>query len=96
MTGQKITHAATDRTAKHGKRISLREYLKSALFLAAIYTLIINQANNVRPEGKIFEEDAIYKQDVSNTQTRDRQFILPSVVYSGIRIIFYPSHLLWK
>jgi hypothetical protein len=93
---EKSTNAAANPSIATKKRIPYREYLKSILFLAAIYTLIINQVINERPEGKIIEEESIYKQDVSNTETRDRQIVLPSIVYSGIRIIFYPSHLLWK
>jgi hypothetical protein len=70
--------------------------MKSILFLAAIYTLIINQVNNEKTDAKFPTKKTTYQLDVVKTETKERQFVLPSVVYSGIRIIFYPSHLLWK
>ncbi len=96
MVNKKFTNAATDGTAKPGKRISLREYGKSVLFLAAIYTLIINQANNEKPDIGVFQNETVYQENVSKTETSNRQIFFPSIVYSGIKVLFYPSNLLWK
>ncbi len=93
ITTQEITNAATEKTTKPVRKISLKEYLKSIVFLAAIYSLIINQAQQDKAEN--VEKETIYQRN-QQAETRDRQMVLPSLVYSGMTIIFYPTHLLWK
>ena len=98
MTSPEINAAASEQTTKTDakptlqKRKFLKEYMKSALFLAAIYTLIINKAQDENAAVR----ETYYQQDNTSAKKRDRENLLPSMIYSGIKIIFYPTHVLWK
>lgn len=96
MTREENTHTAIKEPVRTKKRITLKEYLKSILFLAAVYTLILNKAldSDSNSTGPAVETSYIHQSFVA--ETKNRQFVLPSWIYSAVSISFYPTQLIWK
>lgn len=78
------------------KRITLKEYIKSILFLAAVYTLILNKALDKNSKEPVLDNEVTFTQKSFVAETRNRQFVLPSWIYSAMSISFYPTQLIWK
>ena len=89
-----ITNPATVETVAPviKKKITIKEYVKSFLFLAAIYSLIINQVQHDKADNR----STIKKVSRENiTEKKINKQDIFSLFYSGTSIILYPGQT-WK
>ena len=77
------------------KKIPIKEYVKSLLFLTAIYSLIINQVQHDRTDNRSTIKKVNNQQNNITEKKSDKQSKLLSLFYSGTSIILYPTHA-WK
>jgi hypothetical protein len=92
-----ITNPAPVETVKPAlkKKIAIKEYVKSFLFLTAIYSLIINQVQHDKTDNRSTIKKMNYQQGNITEKKPGKQDLLFSLFYSGTSIILYPSHA-WK
>lgn len=75
------------------KKITIKEYIKSFVFLAAIYSLIINQVQHDKGDNRSTTKK-INQQEIFAEKKTVKQDIF-SLFYSGTSIILYPNRA-WK
>ena len=104
MTSQEIASPATlisnpvfpDKSKDtSAKKVFIKEYLKSFIFLAAIYALIINQAKHDKTEVAVSMKNTMLR--ANNFEKKSgNEYSLLSLINSGTSIIFYPRFIIWK
>jgi hypothetical protein len=92
-----ITNPATVETTTPAlkKRITIKEYVKSFVFLAAIYSLIINQVQHDKTDDQSTIKKVKSQQGNITEKKSGKQDLFFSLFYSGTSIILYPTHA-WK
>ena len=96
MTSVITTPASVEATTPAlKKKIAIKEYVKSFLFLAAIYSLIINQVQHDKTDDRSTIKKVNSQQGNITEKKSGKQDLFFSLFYSGTSIILYPTHA-WK
>ena len=75
------------------KKITIKEYVKSFLFLAAIYSLIINQVQHGKADNRSTIKKVNQQENITEKKTSSQNIF--SMFYSGTSIILNPGRI-WK
>jgi hypothetical protein len=91
-----ITNPATVETvtsATKEKKITIKEYVKSFVFLSAIYSLIVNQVQHDKADNRSTIKKVNQKENIAEKKINKQDIF--SLFYSGTSIILYPRRT-WK